>query len=131
MVAGLSLVGRCRFMEPTKIKVHFEGQKLAEQHNRSSRHMHNFVPGDIAYTPISSSFSSSSFLSLLTLPLFNVGECELISCSFNFAMLFCTEKDEDYRSEVSHTFRSNFSGIENIKELYKIISIFIRFYSAN
>ena len=48
-------------------------------------------PYDIAYTPISSSFSSSSFLSILTLPLLNIRESELISCSFNFAMLFCTE----------------------------------------
>ena len=68
----------------------FQGLNWAEN-TQAAADTCTIFPYDIAYTPISSSFSSSSFLSILTLPLLNIRESELISCSFNFAMLFCTE----------------------------------------
>ena len=83
-MAGLSLTVRCRFNEGTFLR----GWTWLKTHTADTC---TIFPYDIAYTPISSSFSSSSFLSILTLPLHNIRESELISYSFNFAMLFCTE----------------------------------------
>ena len=131
VVAGLSLAVRCRFMRTDKNQGTLLTGRAWLNNILEKVDTCTFFPCDIAYTPISSSFSSSSFLSFLTLPLSDIRECELISCSCNLTMLFCTEirRRLPFRSQ-SHI-SVEFFGIEIEKEPYNKIYNFSRFNSAN